>query len=126
MGFWKKVDEEIKDSGIISRKTIAIETGIPIQTINRAIQRDSRIYLDVAIRVSKVFKKDITYFIDDAEILNLVASVKPEDVINSSISLYKKYRKLISNCELLSENDIKAVNQLATTLAEKSPEYLDK
>lgn len=122
MGFWKKVDEEIKFSGTITRKTIAAETGINIQTINRAIERDSKIYVEEAFKVAKVFGKPVVYFLEDQFIENSLSD-KTKDETNSQLYLYSKHQKLISNCESLSENDYRAVNLLASTLAQKIPSY---
>lgn len=75
MGFWKKVDEEIKFSGTITRKTIATETGINIQTINRAIERDSKIYVEEALKVAKVFGKPVEYFLNqNPELKNSISN----------------------------------------------------
>lgn len=122
MGFWKKVDEEIKFSGTITRKTIAAETGINIQTINRAIERDSKIYVEEAFKVAKVFNKPVEYFLEGQFIENSLSD-KTKDETNSQLYLYSKHQKLISACESLSENDYRAVNLLASTLARKIPSY---
>lgn len=118
MGFWKKVDEEIKFSGIITRKTIAAVTGINIQTINRAIERDSKIYVEEAFKVAKVFNKPVEYFLEGQFIENSLS-----DKTKDELYLYSKHQKLISDCESLSENDYRAVTLLASTLAQKSPSY---
>lgn len=122
MGFWKKIDEEIKFSGTITRKTIAAETGINIQTINRAIERDSKIYVEEAFKVAKVFNKPVEYFLEGQFIENSLSD-KTKDETNSQLYLYSKHQKLISACESLSENDYRAVNLLASTLAQKIPSY---
>lgn len=122
MGFWKKVDEEIKFSGTITRKTIAAETGINIQTINRAIERDSKIYVEEAFKVAKVFNKPVEYFLENSSFNNSISN-EIKDETNSQLYLYSKHQKLISDCESLSENDYRAVNLLASTLAQKKPGY---
>lgn len=118
MGFWKKIDEEIKFSGTITRKTIAAVTGINIQTINRAIERDSKIYVEEAFKVAKVFGKPVEYFLEGQFIENSLC-----DKTKDELYLYSKHQKLISDCESLSENDYRAVTLLASTLAQKSPSY---
>lgn len=118
MGFWKKVDEEIKFSGTITRKTIAAVTGINIQTINRAIERDSKIYVEEAFKVAKVFNKPVEYFLESQFIENSLS-----DKTKDELYLYSKHQKLISDCESLSENDYRTVTLLASTLAQKSPSY---
>ena len=118
MGFWKKVNEEIKFSGTITRKTIAAVTGINIQTINRAIERDSKIYVEEAFKVAKVFNKPVEYFLESQFIENSLS-----DKTKDELYLYSKHQKLISDCESLSENDYRAVTLLASTLAQKSPSY---
>lgn len=125
MGFWRKVDEEIKYSGTITRKTISIETGLNIQRINRAIERDSRPYVEDAIKVAKVFNKEVEYFLNETDI-SIKSSTNDNKIqqdTKDQLYLYSKHQKLISNCETLSENDIRAVNQLASTLAQKSEKY---
>ena len=118
MGFWKKVDEEIKFSGTITRKTIKAVTGINIQTINRAIERDSKIYVEEAFKVAKVFNKPVEYFLESQFIENSLS-----DKTKDELYLYSKHQKLISDCESLSENDYRTVTLLASTLAQKSPSY---
>ena len=122
MGFWKKVDEETKFSGTITRKTIAAETGINIQTINRAIERDSKIYVEEAFKVAKVFNKPVEYFLENSSFNNSISN-EIKDETNNQLYLYSKHQKLISACESLSENDYRAVNLLASTLAQKIPSY---
>lgn len=123
MGFWKKVEEEMNFSGTITRKTIAAETGINIQTINRAIERDSKIYVEEALKVAKVFGKPVEYFLDTNYENTNSSSKEPQKEINNQLYLYSKHQKLITDCETLSENDILAVNNLASILAQKRPEY---
>ena len=82
MGFWKKVDEEIKFSGTITRKTIAAETGINIQTINRAIERDSKIYVEEAFKVAKVFNKPVEYFLENSSFNNSISNEIKDETNN--------------------------------------------
>lgn len=110
MNFWEKVEQEIKKTGVISRKKIALETGIPVQTINRAIERDSRVYLDVAEKIAILLKKPIEFFLED----NLCNENRTK-----CINQYYKYEKLIQVFEKLDESDLKLIYQLAKGLEEK-------
>lgn len=120
MGFWKNVEKEIEFSESITRKVIAYETGINIQTINRAIERDSRAYVEDAIKVAKVFGKPVTYFLDEKITCNSSSSNDSNIETNCQLYLYSKYQKLISHCESLSDIDMRAITLLANTLAQKS------
>lgn len=123
MGFWKNVEKEINFSGSITRKTIAYETGLNIQTINRAIERDSRVYVEDALKVAMVFGKPVTYFLDTKIELNNSTKKDPNSETKNQLYLYSKHQQLIADCESLSENGIRAVNLLANTLAQKNPDY---
>lgn len=120
MGFWQNVDREIQYLGTMNRKTLSFITGIPVQTINRAIQRDSRVYLDDALKVAAALNRPVEYFLD----INDVAAQNTDELFEKNpLQLYSKHKKLISDCEFLSESDIKVVNQVAHTLAEKTYGY---
>lgn len=119
MGFWKNVEKEIEFSGSITRKVIASETGLNIQTINRAIERDSRVYVEDALKVAMVFGKPVDYFLDEEISIKSTTPKDADNETNNQLFLYSKHQKLISDCELLSENDMNAVNILANTLAKK-------
>ncbi len=120
MGFWQNVDKEIQYLGTVNRKTLSFATGIPVQTINRAIQRDSRVYLDDALKVAAALNRPVEYFLNIYEPANQTESKTFE---KNPLQLYSKHKKLISDCEFLSESDIKVVNQVAHTLAEKTDGY---
>lgn len=125
MGFWHKVKEEIDFTGI-TRKTMSFETGIPVQTINRAIERDSRPYLEEALKIAKFFNKPVEYFLEEAITLtsekNLTEQEKTDEIKNQ-LNLYRKYHDLIQNCEFINESKQNAVKQLAQNLAQEEPSY---
>lgn len=51
MGFWKKVGEELEFRGI-SRKELSVKSGVPMTTINRALERDSNPFATDALRIA--------------------------------------------------------------------------
>ena len=125
MGFWKNVKQELDYTGA-TRKDLAFETGISVQTINRAIERDSRPYLEDALKVARFFKKEVTYFIDSPLFLkseqNTPNIIKLEED-KSNLALYRKYHTLISYCEKLPTSKSDALQQLAQSLAEDEASY---
>lgn len=128
MGFWQNVRSEIEYTGI-SRKEISYETGIPLQTINRGIQRDSKPYVLDALKVAKVFNKDISYFLDSPIVLKTEQesdTAKKAAETQKQLELYRKYRTLIQACEKIPQGSQNAVKQLAQTLAEEEKNYKAK
>lgn len=125
MGFWKKVKEEIDYTGT-NRKTLASETGINIQTINRAIERDSRPYLEEALTIAKFFNKSIEYFLDKPITLKSEknsSATKNFMEEQKQLYLYRKYHELILNCEKIADGKQNVIKHLAQTLAEEEPSY---
>lgn len=51
MGFWNKVREELEFRGI-SRKELSAKSGVPMTTLNRALERDSNPFAADALRVA--------------------------------------------------------------------------
>lgn len=51
MGFWKQVGEELEFRGI-SRKELSAKSGVPMTTLNRALERDSNPFAMDAVRVA--------------------------------------------------------------------------
>lgn len=125
MGFWTNVIRELDYRGI-NRKTLAYETGVSIQTINRAVKRDSRVFLDDALKIAKFLQKPVEYFLDEPVKLTTTKENSLKTEINEQLHLFSKYNEVIKSCEVLDPTDCKAVFQLAQTLAEKNPEYSGK
>lgn len=63
MGFWKRIDDELQYLGM-SRKDLAFRSDIPLATIHKAIERDSEIYVSVAIRIAKALGVSLEYLLD--------------------------------------------------------------
>lgn len=125
MGFWKNVKQELDYTGA-TRKDLAFETGISVQTINRAIERDSRPYLEDALKVARFFKKEVTYFIDSSLLLKSeqnTSVIKKIEDDKANLALYRKYHSLISYCEMLPSSKSDALQQLAQSLAEDEAGY---
>ena len=68
MGFWKNVDEYLKFKGI-PRKELAIGTGIKVQTIDRAIQRDSDAKFAEGLKVCKYLNVPFEEFLGSEAVL---------------------------------------------------------
>ena len=51
MGFWNRVKEELEFRGI-SRKELSAKSGVPMTTLNRALERDSNPFAADALSVA--------------------------------------------------------------------------
>ena len=122
MGFWKNVDGYLKFKGI-PRKELAIGTGINVQTIDRAIQRDSDAKFADGLRVCKYLNVPFEEFLESEAVLPSDRKTDSQKEIKEQLNLYRKYHELLSNCERLPEYQLKTVNQLAQSLAEFAPPY---
>ena len=122
MGFWKNVDGYLKFKGI-PRKELAIGTGIKVQTIDRAIQRDSDAKFADGLRVCKYLNVPFEEFLGSEAVLPSDRKTDSQKEIKEQLNLYRKYHDLITNCEHLPEYHLKTVNQLAQSLAESIPPY---
>lgn len=106
MSFWKNVDFEIKFRGI-SRKELSYAIGIPVATIDRAIQRESEPTAKVAISISKFLKTNLEELLDIEEDINqqnYSSFEKVTDEERMQIKLYKKYSQIIELLETTNEN----------------------
>ena len=74
MGFWKKVAEELEFRGI-SRKELSIKSGVPMTTINRAIERDSNPFAIDAFRIANTLNIPLEKLL---EISNDITPIKVE------------------------------------------------
>lgn len=122
MGFWKKVDEYLKFKDI-PRKELAIGTGIKVQTIDRAIQRDSDAKFAEGIKVCKYLNVSFEEFLESESVLPNDRKPDSQTEIKEQLNLYRKYHELIKYCESLPSYQQQSVQQLAQSLAETSPEY---
>lgn len=122
MGFWKNVDDYLKFKGI-PRKELAIGTGIKVQTIDRAIQRDSDAKFAEGLKVCKYLNVPFEEFLGAEAVLPNDRKSDSQTDIKEQLSLYRKYHELITNCEHLPEYQQKTVKQLAQSLAESAPTY---
>lgn len=96
MGFWKKVEEEIEFRGV-SRKELSVMSGVPMTTMNRAMERDSNPFAHDAVRIAQVLSLSVESLL---EIPQVVPATKD---IDRQIALYKKYRHLIDMLESISD-----------------------
>lgn len=122
MGFWKRVDEELEYLGI-SRKDLAFDSNTPLATIHKGIERDSEVYLSVAMRIAEVLGVTLEYLMDLHEKKNTqiraqskkstmqnVQKDAPE--IRNAVRLYKKYSKYITNMEKLPAKKLEAIGKV--------------
>lgn len=122
MGFWKNVDEYLKFKGI-PRKELAIGTGIKVQTIDRAIQRDSDAKFAEGLKICKYLNVPFEEFLGSEAVLPNDRKSDSQTEIKEQLNLYRKYHELIRYCESLPSNQQQSVKQLAQSLAESTPSY---
>lgn len=110
MGFWKRIEEELDFRGM-SRKELSAQSGVPMTTINRAIERDSNPFAIDAVRIARVLGLSLE------NLLEIPAHPETTDLaqtVQHQLRLYKKYHAVIEQCERLSAERVK----LLVTIAE--------
>lgn len=95
MGFWKKVEGEIDFRGI-SRKELSAQSGVPMTTINRAMERDSKPYAHDAIKIARALGLPLDYLLEIPQIKTSSFSSAPGKLQQE---LYKKYFPIIESLE---------------------------
>ena len=108
MGFWKKVETEIEFRGM-TRKELSALSGVPMTTMNRAMERDSSPFAYDALRIAIALELPLGFLLDLPERL----SSKDAETVQKEIHLYRKYRDLIENCEQLSTDKLKLLIAIA-------------
>ncbi len=98
MGFWKKVEIEINYYGI-ARKELSAKSGVPITTINRAIELDTKPFALDALKISKALGLSLEYLLDYNLIDNHISKTNENE--STQIELYKKYHVIIEELEKL-------------------------
>ena len=86
MGFWKKAGEEIEFRGI-SRKELSAKSGVPMTTINRALERDSNPFAVDALRIANTLNIPL-------ETLLEIFNEKIEPVLEQNRNFIKQWNKL--------------------------------
>lgn len=131
MGFWKRVDEELEYLGI-SRKDLAFKSDTPIATIHKGIERDSEVYVSVAMRISEVLGVTLEYLMDlpdrneakekphgkKYDTQNVQNQQKTVQETRTAIRLYRKYSKYIANMEKLSTKKLEAIGKVIEMMGE--------
>ena len=115
MSFWKKVCYEL-DYQNISRKELAHKVGLPVATINRAIERDSQPYALDALKISKALNLSLEYLLDLPETKNGNDVSSGEE--SHQIELFKKYHSTIEALEDLSKDKQKEVVAIVKQILE--------
>lgn len=100
MGFWKKIETELDFQGL-SRKELSAKSGVPMTTINRAIERDSQPFAIDALKISKALNVSLEYLLDIPETKNGAKDSKEK---SHQIELFKKYHSTIEALEDLSQD----------------------
>lgn len=105
MTFWDRVDEELNFQGK-TKKELAILTGIKEHTLHKGFERKSSPSAESALKISKALNVSIEYLITGK-------TSEPEtNEQQRQIILYKKYREFINQAEHLTEQQLKAIENL--------------
>lgn len=126
MGFWKRIDDELQYLGM-SRKDLAFYSDIPLATIHKAIERDSEIYISVAIRIAEALGVSLEYLLDLPS--GVVTKVHPKNKksteqiremqeTKTAVRLYRKYVKYIENMEKLPAKKLEAIGKVIELMVE--------
>lgn len=94
MGFWKKVEEELEFRGM-SRKELSAMSGVPMTTMNRAMERDSNPFANDAVRIAH------TLGIPVEKLLGIPQSASATEENARQIALYRKYQRIINTLEAI-------------------------
>ena len=108
MGFWKKVEEELEFRGM-SRKELSAMSGVPMTTMNRAIERDSNPFANDAIRIAHALGISLE------SLLGISQSAFATEENSRQIALYRKYQHIINTLEAIP----RAKQQLASEILER-------
>lgn len=114
MGFWKKAEIELDYYGL-SRKELSAKSGVPMTTINRAMERDSQPFALDALRVAKALHVSLEYLLDLPE--TKAGAKKNESDESHQIEMYKKYHAVIETLEKLPQSKQKGVVEIVKFLA---------
>ena len=115
MGFWKRIESELDYRGL-TRKELSAKSGVPMSTVNRAIERDSQPFAIDALRISKALNVSLEYLLDLPELKNdKKASAEDE---SHQIELFKKYQSTIEALEDLSNDKQKEVVAIVIQILE--------
>lgn len=108
MGFWKKVEEEIEFRGV-SRKELSALSGVPMTTMNRAMERDSNPFAYDAVRIAQALDLPLE------SLLEIQPSAAAAKETGRKLALYKKYQYIIDALEAIP----KAKRRIAQEILER-------
>ena len=86
MGFWKKVREELEFRGI-SRKELSAKSGVPMTTINRALERDSNPFAADALRIANTLCIPLEKLLE-------IQNEDTEPILDHNIDFIKQWNRL--------------------------------
>ena len=115
MGFWKRIESELDYRGL-TRKELSAQSGVPMSTVNRAIERDSKPFALDALKISKTLNLSLEYLLDlPATKVGGKPAGKEE---SKQIELYKKYHSLIEMLEQLPQGKQKEAVELVKKITD--------
>lgn len=86
MGFWNKVREELEFRGI-SRKELSAKSGVPMTTLNRALERDSNPFAADALRVANTLNIPLEKLLD-------ISKSETQTISDQNRNFIKQWNKL--------------------------------
>lgn len=99
MGFWKNVEKEI-EFRCVTRKELSFLSNVPMTTINRAIERDSRVFAEDALRIARALGVSVEFLLGVPELMPGCSCVPAASL---DVCLCRKYCSVIKALEAMPE-----------------------
>ena len=103
MSFWNNVEKELEYL-VKSKKELSAESGMNLQTLHKAIERNSVVSAENAVKIAKVLNVSVEFLVTGND---TAFSKKGIDY-----SKYKKYSELIEKIDRLSDKSKTALENI--------------
>lgn len=111
MGFWKRVDAVLVDREI-TRKELSVESSVPKYTIDKGIERDSEVSVEVACRICHTLQVSVESMIEPST--KEGAEVLKEKRRMENLTL--KYLPVLEKLEKLTPESVQAFEHILDLL----------
>lgn len=112
--FWDNVAAELDYLGM-TNKALAEKVGITASNIGKGQKQGSCPSAETAVKIAKVLDVSVEYLVTGKK-------SAPKNSLQESevaLHLYKKYHDLLENCEELSEQNVRLLEQVSKVFAGK-------
>lgn len=112
--FWDNVACELDYLGM-TNKALAQKVGITASNIGKGQKQGSCPSAETAVKIAKVLGVSVEYLVTG----NKSSPKNSLEEAELALHLYKKYRNLIDNCERLTEDKVRLLEEVSKVFAEK-------